>query len=196
MSESLVVDVNQDGLHTLAVPGSFRASGSFDVRLQNHGEATHVYLHLDDALSSIASIPESHHYVDKDDIQVVRVAVEDGATGSGTLEVTTAHGATTEGVPVEVGADAPEKPPVEVDESLAEPAPQESEPVPALGGAGGAGPDVVPAVALGGVAILLAVATFTVSGTAAIVLAVLAVVTALAAAAYVAVNRRRERGRP
>jgi len=189
VTESLVVDVNKDGLHTLAVPGSFRASGSFDVRLQNHGEATHVYLHLDDALSSIASIPESHHYVATNDTQVVHVSAQEGSTGDGTLEVTTAHGATSERVTVEIGPEEEEEQSVEVDESLADPAPQEA-PGP-LGGERGDGPAVlVPAIALGGVAILLALATFTVDGTAAIAFAVLAVLTAVVAAIYVALNRR------
>ncbi|MWG36848.1 DUF7524 family protein [Halomarina oriensis] len=186
MNESLVVDVNHDGMHTLGVPSEFTTPGSFDVRLQNHGEATHVHLKLDDDLSTNATLEEGHHYVEKGDTQVVRVTVADGATGRGVLEVTTAHGGTTEEVSVELGA-APEKPPVEIDESLADPAtrteerPLDTDEVLTA--------ELVPALALGGVAILLAASTLLTGGTVAIVLGVLAAVSALGAAAYVYSNR-------
>ncbi|MFC5969906.1 hypothetical protein ACFPYI_01045 [Halomarina salina] len=182
MNDSLVVDVNPDGMHTLGVPAEFSASGSFDVRLTNHGEATHVHLKLDDELSANARLDEGHHYVTKDDTQVVHVTIADGARGRGTLEVTTAHGGTTETVSIELGAE-PEKPPVEIDESLAEPRarPEERQ----LDSDGLSTAELVPAVALGGVAVLLAISTFATGGTAAIVLGVLAAASALGAAAYV-----------
>ncbi|MFD1512408.1 DUF7524 family protein [Halomarina rubra] len=184
MNESLVVDVNRDGMHTLAAPAEFSTAGSFDVRLTNHGEATHVHLKLDDALSANATLEEGHHYVTGGDTQVVHVTVADGAQGSGALELTTGHGGTTQSVGVELGA-SPEKPPVEIDESLAEPAARDER---ALDGDRSV-PELVPAVALAGVALLLGVSTLTTGGTAAIVLGVLAAVSALAAAVYVYSNR-------
>ena len=186
MNESLVVDVNPDGMHTLGVPAEFSASGSFDVRLQNHGEATHVHLKLDDQLSSTATLEEGHHYVTKDDTQVIHVTVADGARGAGTLEVTTGHGGTAKEVAIELGAD-PEKPPVEIDESLAEPRTRTENGQRESGGLLDA--ELVPAVALGGVALLLAVSTFATDGTATIVLGVLAALSALGAAAYVYTTR-------
>ena len=186
MNESLVVDVNPDGMHTLGVPAEFSASGNFDVRLQNHGEATHVHLKLDDDLSANATLEEGHHYVTKDDTQVIHVTVADGARGTGVLEVTTGHGGTTGAVTVELGA-AREKPPVEIDESLAEPRARTEERQRDSDGLIDA--ELVPAVALGGVALLLAVSTLATGGTAAIVLGVLAAVSALGAAAYVYTTR-------
>ncbi|WP_438267418.1 DUF7524 family protein [Halomarina litorea] len=185
MTGSLVVDLNQDGLHTLSVPATFETSESFDVRLKNHGEAAHVYLHLDDDLSAVAALEGSHHYITRDDIQVVHVAVADGARASGTLEVTTAHGGTTERVTVDVGPQEREKPSVEVDESLSNPAPREEpDPLESFGGT-----ERLPVLALGGVAVVLALSTLAVDGTAAMVLGALAVLTAVVAAAYVALSR-------
>jgi hypothetical protein len=183
---SLVVDVNQDGLHTLSVSPTFETSESFDVRLQNHGEATHVYLHLDDHLSTVASLEASHHYVTKGDTQVVRVAVEPDAEIQGTLEVTTGHGTRTEHVAVDIGPDRGEKPSVEVDESLSQPAPrEESNPLDAIGGA-----ERLPAVALAAVAVVLGLSTFAVQGTAVLVLGGLAVMMALLATGFVALGAR------
>ena len=186
MTGSLVVDLNQDGLHTLSVPDTFKTSGSFDVRLMNHGEASHVYLHLDDDLSTVASLEGSHHYVTKDDIQVVHVsvAVPEGTRATGTLEVTTAHGATTERVTVDVGPPEREKPPVEVDESLSTPAPREEpDPLDQFGG-----PRRLSALALGIVALVFALSTLAVEGVPAIALGSLAVLTAIAAVAYVTIG--------
>jgi len=186
VNESLVVDVNPDGMHTLGVPAEFSSPGSFDVRLQNHGDATHVHLKLDDDLSALATLDEGHHYVTGGDAQVVRVTVANGVSGAGVLNVTTAHGGTTERVTVDLGAD-PEKPPVEIDESLAEPATREADRPLETDGVLTA--ELVPALALGGVAVLLAFSTLLTGGTAAIVLGVLAAVSALGAAAYVYTNR-------
>jgi hypothetical protein len=186
VNESLVVDVNRDGMHTLDAPAEFAAPGSFDVRLRNHGEAAHVHLKLDDALSANATLEEGHHYVTGGDTQVVHVGVTEGASGSGTLEVTVAHGGTSKAVNVDLGAE-PDKPPVEIDESLAEPAVRQEEGGIDAGGVIDA--ELVPAVALGGVAILLAVSTLTTGGTASIVLGLLAAASALGAAAYVYTNR-------
>lgn len=186
MNESLVVDVNRDGMHTLSVPAEFAAPGSFDVRLRNHGEAAHVHLKLDDALSTVASLAEGHHYVTGGDTQVVRVTVAEGASTEGTLEVTTAHGRTTGSVAVELGGE-PAKPPVEIDESLSDPAARTEER--SLDGGGLLDAEHVPALALGGVAVLLAASSLTTGGVAAIALGVLAAASALAAAAYVYTSR-------
>ena len=178
--------MNEDGLHTLSVPSAFETSESFDVRLKNHGEASHVYLHLDDSLSSVAKLTESHHYVTKNDTQVVHIDVEQGARATGTLEVTTAHGGTSEHVTVEIGQSEPEKPPVEIDDSLTEPAPPEpSDPLDGIGGT-----EMLPPLALGVVALVLALTTMTVDGFAALVLAVLAVLTAVVAVVYLLLSRR------
>lgn len=127
MAGPLPVHVNREELHDIAVAPSFEATGSFDVRLVNHGEATHVHLHLDDALSRVAKLEASNHYVDADSERLVSVAVRDGATARGKLKVVSGYGATTRYVDVEVTEPTVEEQSVEVDESLAEPQPTEPE---------------------------------------------------------------------
>jgi len=73
VSDALVVHVNRDELHGLAVPDSFEAGESFDVVLVNHGESTHVHLHLDDALSEQAALEAPNHHVEGGSERRVRV---------------------------------------------------------------------------------------------------------------------------
>lgn len=183
MPDTLAVDVNPDGMHTLRVPERFETSGPFEVRLTNHGEATHVYLSLDDGLSSVASLPDTNHYVRTEDSTVVRVDVDRGARASGELTVATQYGSNSRGVAVDLGGSEPEKQPVEVSDDLSKPPAQEPEPglVDQLGGV-----RVVPVLALGVVAVLLAVGALLTAETTQLVFAVLSVLSAAIAAAYLA----------
>lgn len=124
MPTELRVHINRDGLHSLEVPTSFAARGSFDVRLINHGESVHVHLHLEELLAEAGAIDATNHYVKGDSERVVPVAVADGARGLGKLKVATSYGAQTRYIDVEV--DEPEEPErsVAVDESLASPKPE------------------------------------------------------------------------
>ena len=99
MTDSLDVAVNQQGLHTLEVDDRFEADGSFVVKLINHGEATHVHLHLGDDLSEVARLEASNHYVESGRSRRVRVrALEPDEwpadTVRGKLKVVVAHGNT------------------------------------------------------------------------------------------------------
>lgn len=174
MPDALAVHVNGDGVNTLKLPDSFESSESFDVRLVNHGEATHVHLHLDDALSDLATVEAPNHHVARNSERRVRVTLtEDGAT-RGSLKVVTAYGATTRYVDVKLTEPETTTEPVEVSEKLAKPQPRPT--------SESTGVDIpfLPVVAVGSVAVVLAVG-------AAAVVQELAVVVAAAVVALVAV---------
>lgn len=155
MPAELPVHVNREELHTIEVQPGFEAGGSFDVRLENHGESVHVHLHLDDGLSRVASIDASNHYVEGEMARVVRVTVDESALTAepirGKLKVAAAYGAETRWVDVELAESEEEDDEVTVDESLAKPSPTEVESEPSL-----LGRPEVPVVALGAVALAVA----------------------------------------
>jgi hypothetical protein len=180
--DTLAVEVNPDGMRTLSVPDRFETDRDFEIRLRNHAEGTHVYINLDDGLSTVAAIADTNHYVDANETKLVIVDVESGGSGAGELTVATGHGSVSERVPVEIRSRTKEKEPVTVDESLSQPPARES--------SGGLLSDdrvrALPAVVLGVVAVVLAAGTVLGSGTTALVLAGLAVLSGLLAAGYVA----------
>lgn len=153
MTETLAVDVNRTGLHTLEAPTNFEANGPFAIALTNHGEPTHVHVHLDDHLSDIARIEASNHYVDTDETRHVEVKTRDRTEWPsdlirGKLKVVTAHGQETHYVDIEFDR-TPEKEPVEVDPDLSKPRQQEdTETSPAM--------RALPVGVLGAVALILA----------------------------------------
>lgn len=157
MPADLPVHVNRETLHSLDVQPSFEAHGPFDVRLVNHGESVHVHVHLGDGLSRIASIDAANHFVEGESTRVVRVDVEDEALGSepirGKLKVASAYGAQTRWIDVELSEPTPDETPVEVDESLAKPSPVED----ASGSSPLRRPEVA-VLALGFVALVVAIA--------------------------------------
>jgi hypothetical protein len=175
----LPVHVNRNGLHSLEVPERFETADSFDVRLINHGEAVHVHLHLDDALSTFGSIDANNHYVKADSERLVQVQVAPGGSGLGKLKVATSYGAETRYVDVDVvepddGSDS-----VRVDESLAKPQPR-PEPEPGL-----IDDSRLPVLALGLFAVsIAAIAAFALDGTV-VPLGAIGVVLAVALATYV-----------
>lgn len=123
MVDPLPVHVNREELHDIAVPTSFETTGTFDVRLVNHGQPLHVHLHLDDDLSTVASLEATNHYVDGESERRVTITVRDGATVHGKLKVVSGYGAQTRYVDVIVTEPDEEEGSVRVDESLAEPQP-------------------------------------------------------------------------
>jgi hypothetical protein len=153
VSDALTVHVNDGQLHSLDLPDRFETSESFDVRLLNHGESTHVHLHLDDSLSEIAFIDAPNHHVNRDSERRVRVTLTEEGTARGNLKVVTAYGATTRYVDLEITEPDPTDEPVEVSEDLAKPQPRETD------RDIGFDPPLRPVLAVGGGAILLAVAT-------------------------------------
>ncbi|MFB6128488.1 MAG: hypothetical protein ABEJ47_01875, partial [Halorhabdus sp.] len=123
MEDPLPVHVNREELHDIAVPASFEATGSFDVRLVNHGQPLHVHLHLDDDLSAVANLEATNHYVDGETERRVSVSVREGATVRGKLKVVSGYGSQTRYVDVVLTEPDEEEGAVRVDESLAEPQP-------------------------------------------------------------------------
>ena len=125
MTDTLGVAVNQDGLHTLEVQDTFEVGGPFVVELENHGEAVHVHLNLDDRLSEVARIGATNHYVEADESRHVDIEVLDPEAWPadvvrGKLKVVAAHGQETHYVDVVLDSTA-EKRPVEVDPDLDRP---------------------------------------------------------------------------
>jgi hypothetical protein len=119
----LPVHINRDGLHSLEVPTSFEAEGSFDVRLINHGESVHVHVHLEDVLAEAGSIDATNHYVKGDSDRLVRIDVGDGVRGLGKLKVAAGYGAQTRYIDVAFAEPEDDAGSVRVDESLARPQP-------------------------------------------------------------------------
>ena len=59
--DTLAVHVNRGGLHELEVPDVFETTGTFDLRLINHGQSVHVHLHLD-VLAGLDPVRVGHSY--------------------------------------------------------------------------------------------------------------------------------------
>lgn len=117
------MDVNRSGLHTIEVDERFEAEGPFVVELSNHGEATHLHLHLDDDLSEIARLEAANHYVESGETRSVRVRAKNQREWPtdvirGKLKVVAGHGRETEFVDVVFDRTTEDKP-VEIDPELA-----------------------------------------------------------------------------
>ncbi|PSQ61038.1 MAG: hypothetical protein BRD23_01000 [Halobacteriales archaeon SW_9_67_25] len=175
MTEELPVHVSRTELHSLDVPASTEAHGPFDVVFVNHAEAVHVHLHLDDTLSEVAAIEASNHYIDGESRRAVRVHVDEAALPEeaviGKLKIASGYGARTRWVDVELSAPPEEESAVEVDESLARPpAPEPDE----SGSPLLARPEL-PVLALGAVALAVALAATLVLDQTAVLVGALAV---------------------
>ena len=157
MTDTLGVDINRSGLHTLDVDERYETDGPLVVQLTNHGEATHVHLHLDDDLSGVARLEATNHYVESGTTRDVRVSALDqrkwpADTVRGKLKVVVGHGREKRFVDLVFDRTTDDEP-VEVDPELA-----------ASGtstGTAGSEPSstlrLIPVVVLGLVAVLLAV---------------------------------------
>jgi hypothetical protein len=118
----LSVSLNRERLHRVESVDSFETNGPFDVLLENHGEAVHVHLHLDDDLSRAATLSAGNHYVQRGATKRVHVRARAGDEPvSGKLKIVTGYGSESAYVDVTVAAATQQKPPVEVDESLGKP---------------------------------------------------------------------------
>jgi uncharacterized membrane protein YqaE (UPF0057 family) len=181
--DTLAAEINRRGIHSLEVPDVIETDGPFDVELRNHGEPTHVHLHLDDDLSRVASIDANNHYVKEQSTRPVRVHVDDLPDGEvrGKLKVVTAYGAETHYVNVLLDGTGHEE--VTVDPDLSTP---QSDPGPSALDA--IDPETLPAVALGAVAVLLAVGAVVAPNGVNVIFGVLALVAGMLGAAYVLVQ--------
>jgi len=148
---SLAVHLNRDEPHAIEVANpSFEADSDFDIVLRNHGAALHVYLNLDDDLARVAELGTANHYVDEESVRRVRVHVnETGRPVRGRLKIVTGYGSETEYVTLSIVSTGPDERRVRVDEQLGQPQPKPEEPV--------IDPDRLPVIALGVVALLVAI---------------------------------------
>lgn len=188
MPDTLPVHLNRDDLHDVAVPNTFEATGTFTIQLENHGAPLHVHLHLDDSLSEVATLEAGNHYVEEDARQVV-VDVRPQGSVRGKLKVVAAYGATTRYVDVVITEPEESEDRVRVDESLSKPQPK---PDPEPSGRPTAGSALVSpetgVLALGGVALFVAILAVVVLDNTAVVLGALGVLAGVLAAVYLLVE--------
>lgn len=192
-ADTVTVDVNRGDLYAVEAPDSFETTGSFRIRLRNHGEPVHVHVRLDDALSEAVWLQTSNHYVEADGEREVLLESTGSDRGTtGTLEIATGYGRERDAI--EVTVRPPSEGEVTVDQTLAEPGgasdggrtrarthPNERSP------ASGLLPtrDDLPAVVLGALAVLLLViGAALVAEDVAIVLGALILFAAVGAALY------------
>ncbi|USZ68487.1 hypothetical protein NGM10_01805 [Halorussus salilacus] len=191
MSESLSVDLNDERLHDIRTAAAFEATDSFPILLKNGDAPVHVHLHLDDALSEVASIPANNHFVNADTTRQVDVEVAEGPRPvEGRLKIVTGHGAETAYVDVSVVEPDESADAVDVDETLRVPA---RDPDGDPEGQGFDLPDLrlaenAPVVALGLLALAAAVSSAMLADSAVVLLGALAVVGSLATAGYLLVR--------
>ncbi|AQL41718.1 hypothetical protein BV210_02850 [Halorientalis sp. IM1011] len=120
MPDELYVDVNRRERNSLSVPAAIETDDSFVIRVRNHGNAGRVHVHLDENLSAVASLDETNHYVEANSTQAIPVSVHEHEPVHGKIKLSAGYGATTRWVDVEL-TEPDDTGTVEVDESLAEP---------------------------------------------------------------------------
>lgn len=195
MPESLPVRLNRDRLHDIQTRASFETTESFPILLHNGDAPVHVHLHLDDALSQVASIPANNHFVDADSTRQVSVEIADAPRPvEGQLKIVTGHGAETDYVSVSVVEPEEREDAVDIDAALADPPGRESKhsedgeedrnkrlgfDMPDLSVRENA-----PIAALGLLALAVAAGSATLSDSLAVLFGVLAVLGSVAAAGY------------
>jgi len=156
----LLVELNRGELHDVEAPAEFATSEPFSVELRNHGEAVHVHVRADEALSSVARIEsDGNLFVEHESTQSVPVGVDSvDSPVTGTLELATGYGS--EKRTVEVTVEPPsDGDAVDVDETLSRPEKRaETTPLGERLAARLPGRRVVPVLLLGAVAIAVAAA--------------------------------------
>ena len=197
MPESLPVRLNCDRLHDIETATSFEATESFPILLHNGDAPVHVHLHLDDALSQVASIPANNHFVDADSTRQVSVEIADGPRPvEGQLKIVTGHGAETDYVSVSVVEPEDSEDAVDVDATLAAPpnrtddsdeGDEDAEP-PGFDLPEASLRENAPVAALGLLALAVAAGSATLSDSAAVLGGALVVIATVAAAGYMLVG--------
>lgn len=183
MTDTLPIYISQERSHTIeAATQSFETSGSFTVALENYGSAKHVHLHLDDALSTVATVGGGNYYVEEDSVQPVTVTVDDGNRPvEGRLKVVTGYGSNAQYVTIRIVDPSETEHTVEVDESLGVPQPDERA---ENDGVDLPGVENAPVIALGGFALFIAAAAAAMANSVEIMLGVVALLGGLVVAAY------------
>lgn len=187
---TLSVALNRDRLNGVRLPERFETVGDFRVGLENADAPVHVHLRLDGPLGAVADTAGSNHYLEPGDRKFVDVdvaSVDDPVTGR--LTVVTGHGSVEESVQVTVTPAT--SGPVEVDPDLASPADDTDDdpaPVAEVATAVAASRPETGTLLVGGfaLAVLLLAVGFqvTVAGPA-VTLGLVAVLLAVAAAGYI-----------
>ena len=120
------MDVNRHGPHSIDVEsGAIHVDGPFEIVIENHGSALHVYLQLDDDLAGAVRLSAVNHFVEEGSLRRVPVDVDESkAPVRGHLKIVTGYGSETEYVTVSVEERDETKDGVDVDESLGRPRPR------------------------------------------------------------------------
>lgn len=188
MTDSLSVRLNHERLHDIQTAPAFEATDSFAILLENGDAPVHAHLHLDDELSTVASIPANNHYVDADTVRRVNVEVADAPRPvEGRLKIVTGHGAETDYIDISIVEPEDRADAVAVDEKLG--APQRAEPDSSaferldlrLG-------ENVPIALLGLFALAVAASSATLADSGAVLLGAMAVLGSVLAAGYLLVR--------
>jgi hypothetical protein len=120
--DQLTVVLNEAALYSIATPSTFETTDSFGIVLDNNKQAVHVHLNLDEALSSVASLRTTNHYVERNRIYPVTVDIDTPATEvSGRLKIATGYGAEVAYTTVTVRPAEERSRQVAIDESLSRP---------------------------------------------------------------------------
>lgn len=183
MPGTLAVALNREGPRTIDGPAAFETDGSFTVKLSNYGQPVHAHVRPDEALSQVASVEATNHYVDSDDTRYVDIYVDapEDARIAGRLNVTTNYGAVTHPVEITVDTTGPDE--VQVDPDLSKPGDSDE---PSLLERAGA----VPVVIAFGVAVVLAAAALLAGQTLNTLFGGLAIVALLVGFTIAVANRR------
>ncbi|GAB3682251.1 hypothetical protein GCM10028857_07740 [Salinarchaeum chitinilyticum] len=94
MTDALVVHLNRSEHHAIEpASDSFETDGPFVVRIQNHGEGSHMHCSLSGDLASTATVTEGNPFLEPEDVVEVPVDVRtDLRPARGTLELSTGYG--------------------------------------------------------------------------------------------------------
>ena len=124
--DRLTAVLNEADLYAIASPSAFETSDSFEIVLDNHEQAVHVHLNLDETLSSVASLRTTNHYVERNRTYPVTVDVEAPQTEvSGRLKIATGYGAEVAYTTVTISPPEDGSRQVVIDDSLSKPATSE-----------------------------------------------------------------------
>lgn len=115
----VTISLNRNGLNSVEVEqDQLRVSTAGSMVIENHGKPTHVHLHLNDDLASIAAIEDTHWYVPAGESRSVELEAAEGAAGRGRIEIATGYGQQTTDLDVVIG---PEDAEGEASDSASEP---------------------------------------------------------------------------
>jgi hypothetical protein len=102
VTDALVVDLNRSSHHAIEpASDSFETDGPFVVRVENHGEGSHVHCSITGDLATTATVTEGNPFLEPDEVVEIPVDVRtDLRPARGSLELSTGYGR--ESVSIEV----------------------------------------------------------------------------------------------